>query len=118
VPRQWVTGLLKNRFVEDNPQAERRMVWLGEQPVHQSAGKKTRLSLSGPSGNCAITLNQQQAKWLDHVISQCTPHAALPRSYPLLREAQSTFPGGTPAFNTFIETPSWKKVRTVGLLLV
>jgi hypothetical protein len=115
---QWVTGLIKNRFVEDNPQAERRIVWLGGQPVHESAGKKTRLLLSSPSGDCTITLNHQQACWLDHLIGQCTPHPTPSRSYPLLREIRSTFPGGIQEFETFIKTASWKKARTTGLLLV
>lgn len=118
VSPRWVTGLLKNRLTVDNPQAERRIVWLGGQPVHESTGKKTRLLLSGPSGDCAITLQNEQARWLDHLISQCTPHTTSPSSYPLLRDVQVSFPGGSPAFNTFIETPPWKKVRAAGLLLV
>ena len=118
VSPRWVTGLLKNRLTVDNPQAERRIVWLGGQPVHESTGKKTRLLLSGPSGDCAITLQREQARWLDHLIVQGTPHATPPHSYPLLRDVQASFPGGTPAFNTFIETPSWKKTRAAGLLLV
>jgi hypothetical protein len=118
VPRQWVTRLLKSRAIVDNPQAERRIVWLGGQPVLESAGKKTRLLLSGPSGDCAITFTSQQAKWLDLLISQSTPHAPPPHSYPLLREIQSTFPGGIQEFKTFIKTASWEKVRTTGLLLV
>ncbi|MBH0198199.1 MAG: B12-binding domain-containing radical SAM protein [Nitrospira sp.] len=117
-PLQWVTRLLKNRFIADNPRAERRMVWLGGQPVHEPAGKKTRLLLSGPSGDCAIILNHQQARWLEHLIGQCTPQATPSQPYPLLRNAQSSFPGGTTAFNTFIETSSWKKARAAGLLLV
>jgi hypothetical protein len=49
---------------------------------------------------------------------QGTPHATSPHSYPLLRDVQASFPGGAPAFNTFIETPPWKKARAAGLLLV
>ena len=118
VSRQWVSRLLKNKSLADNSRAERRIVWLGRQPVHEPAGKKTRLLLSGPSGNCVVTLDHQQARWLDHLIGQCTPHANSSRPYPLLRDAQSSFPGGTQAFNTFIQTPSWKKARAAGLLLV
>ena len=118
VSLQWVTGLLKNRSIADNPQAERRIIWLGGQPVHESAGKNTRLLLSGPSGDCTITLQNEQALWLNHLIAQCTPQAAPSRSYPLLRDAQSSFPGGAPSFNTFIETPPWRKLRAAGLLLV
>jgi radical SAM superfamily enzyme YgiQ (UPF0313 family) len=118
VSPQWVNRLLKNRFVEDNPQAERRVAWLGGQPVCASAGKKTRLLLSGPSGDCAITLDHQQARWLEDLIRQGTPHRGTTRPYPLLRDIQSTFPGGLPSFKAFIETPTWKKARAVGLLLV
>jgi hypothetical protein len=118
VPASWVGRLLKNRSTKDDPKMERRIVWLGGQPVRESAGKKTRLVLSGPIGDCAIILDHQQVKWLEDLIGQCTPRATSSRPYTLLREAQSSFPGGTTAFNTFIETSSWKKARAAGLLLV
>lgn len=114
----WVKRLLKACSTKDDPKLERRFVWLGEQPIHESAGKKTRLLLSGLSDHCTVTLDNEQARWLGNLIRQSKPHSTPPHPYPLLRQMQSTFPGGTMAFNTFIETSSWKKTRAVGLLLV
>jgi radical SAM superfamily enzyme YgiQ (UPF0313 family) len=118
VPASWVKRLLKAPSTKDDSTAERRCVWLGSQPVCESAGKNTRLVLSGPTGDRTISLGNHQAQWLDHVIRRSMPHASPPHSYPLLRDAQSSFPGGATAFKTFIETPPWRKARAAGLLLV
>ena len=111
VAASWVRRLLKSCATKDNPKLERRFVWLGGQAIHESAGKKTRLHLPGLSDNCTITLDNKRARWLDSLIKRSIPHTTPRHSYPLLREAQSSFPGGAPAFKTFIKTPSWRKVR-------
>jgi radical SAM superfamily enzyme YgiQ (UPF0313 family) len=118
VAASWVRRLLKNRSTRDDPKIERRFVWLGGQPVHESAGKKTRLLLPGLSDHCTLSLDHEQARWLEHLIGQCTPGTTPSQPYPLLREIQLTFPGGIQEFTAFIKTASWKKARTLGLLLV
>ena len=118
VAASWVRQLLKRPPMKDDPKLERRFVWLGAPPVHESAGKKTRLLLPGLSDNCAITLDHEQALWLADVIRRSLPQTPPPHSYPLLREIQSTFPGGKQEFTAFINTASWEKARTLGLLLV
>ncbi|HJS67712.1 MAG TPA: radical SAM protein [Nitrospiraceae bacterium] len=114
----WVRRLLKKRIAEDNPQTERRFVWLGGKPVCEPAGRRTRLILPGHSSDQAVTFADPQAQWLDDLIRRSTPHNNPPHPYPLLREAKITFPGTAKEFEIFLSAASWKKVRDAGLLLV
>ena len=114
----WISRLLKKNFVADNPQVERRFVWLGGQPVCESVGNRTRLILPGHTSDQTVTLPNQQAQWLDNLIRQSTPRMNPPSPYPLLREIKSAFPGTVKDFETFLCTKSWKHVRNAGLLLV
>jgi hypothetical protein len=118
VSTTWVRRLLKRRIVEDTPQAERRFVWLGGQPVCEPVGKMTRLILPGRTSDHAVTLANQQAQWLDDLIRQSTPQNNPSNPYPLLRESKPSFPGTTREFETFLNSASWKNVRSAGLLLV
>jgi hypothetical protein len=118
VSSTWVGRLLKGRITEDDPKAERRFVWLGGLPVCEPVGKRTRLILPGPTSDQAVTLANQQAQWLDNLIRHSTPQNKSSSPYPLLRESNTTFPGSTREFETFLHSSSWKKVRAAGLLLV
>src|SRR5262245_8175323 len=118
VAKTWVRRLLKNRKRDDNPQTERRFVWLGGQSACEAAGRRARLILPGRTSRHVATLTKQQAQWLDDLIRQSTPHNNPSNRYPLLRDIKTTFPGTTDAFETFINTPAWKKIRAAGLLLV
>jgi hypothetical protein len=118
VSSTWVGRLLKGRITEDDPKAERRFVWLGGLPVCEPVGKRTRLILPGPTSDQAVTLANQQAQWLDRLIRHSTPQNKSSSPYPLLRESNTTFPGSTREFETFLHSSSWKKVRAAGLLLV
>jgi hypothetical protein len=118
VSSTWVQRLLKSRVVEDDPQAERRFVWLGGQPVCEPVGKRTRLILPGRTSDHAVTLSTQQAKWLEDLIQRSTPHRVPSSPYPLLRDTKTSFPGTAKDFETFLSGTSWKKVRAAGLILV
>ncbi|HKP00164.1 MAG TPA: radical SAM protein [Nitrospiraceae bacterium] len=118
VAATWVRQLLENRKMDDNPQAERRFVWLGGQPVNEPVGKRMRLILSDHTNDQTVTVSHQQAQWLNNLIRQSTPHDNLSRPYPLLRETKTTFPGTEKEFETFLDTTAWEKIRTAGLLLV
>ena len=72
-PRGYIVSS-RDRIVEDDPQAERRFVWLGGQPVCETVGRKTRLILPGHTSDHAVTLANQQAQWLDDLIRRSTPH--------------------------------------------
>jgi len=114
----WIRRLLKERTLKDDPQAERRFVWLGGKPVCEPIGRGIRLILPGHTSDQAVTLPSQQAQWLDNLIRQSTSHNNPSRPYPLLRETKTTFPGTAKDFETFLGTTSWEKVRNAGLLLV
>ena len=118
VPRTWVTRLLRNRTVKDDPSIERRMVWLGGTPICTAHAKRTRVILPGRTSDTAVTLPHAEAQWLTDLIQQSTLQSKPTHHYPLLREAQSTFPGNAREFATSLKSPSWKKVRAAGLLLV
>jgi radical SAM superfamily enzyme YgiQ (UPF0313 family) len=114
----WVRRLLNNRKMEDNPQAERRFVWLGGQPVCEAAGRRARLILPGRTSKHIVTLASREAQWLRILIQQSTPQNNPSNSYPLFRETNTTFPGTAREFENFLGSTSWKKVRSAGLLLV
>ena len=118
VSSAWVRRLLKDRVVQDDPRAERRFIWLGGRPVYESMGKRARLILPGHISDHTVTIPNRQAQWLDGLIRRSTPHTNPTCPYPLLKETKASFPGTTREFETFLGTPSWKKVRAAGLLLV
>jgi hypothetical protein len=118
VSSTWVRRLLKGRIIKDDPQAERRFVWLGGQPVCETVGERTRLILPGHTSDQTVTVTNQQAQWLGGLIQQSTPRSNRSRPYPLLRETKITFPGTVKEFESFVSTTSWKKLRSAGLLLV
>jgi hypothetical protein len=104
--------------VKDDPSIERRSVWLGGTPICTAHAKRTRVILPGRTSDTAVTLSHAEAQWLTDLIEQSTLKSKATHHYPLLREAQSTFPGNAREFATSLNSPSWKKVRAAGLLLV
>ena len=118
VSSTWIRHLLKERTVTDDPQAERRFIWLGGQPICERTGGRTRLILPGRSSDQTVTLTHTHAQWLHDLIQQSRPHNNSSHPYPLLRETNASFPGTVKEFETFLGTTSWKKVRRAGLLLV
>ncbi|HEY6972883.1 MAG TPA: radical SAM protein [Nitrospiraceae bacterium] len=118
VPQAWVKRLLRGRMVKDDPCIERRVVWLGGTPICTAIEKGTCVILPGRERDATLTLPKAEARWLTDLIRQATPQSKRSQPYPLLREAQSTFPGNTKEFATYLTSPSWKKVRDAGLLLV
>jgi len=118
VSQTWVKRLLRDRTVKDDPHVERRIVWLGGTPIVTARGRQTRLVLPGRRGDTAVTLPESEAVWLTDLIQRSTPQSEASHPYPLLREAQSAFPGNARKFTTYVNGPSWEKVRAAGLLLV
>jgi radical SAM superfamily enzyme YgiQ (UPF0313 family) len=118
VSSTWIRHLLKERIVTDDPQAERRFIWLGGHPICERAGGKTRLILPGRSSDQTVTLTHTRAQWIHDLIQLSRPHNNSSHPYPLLRETTASFPGTVKEFETFLSTTSWKKIRAAGLLLV
>ena len=118
VTAAWTRRLLKDRLAKDHPQAERRFVWLGGQPVCEPVGKRIRLILPTRASDQAITVTSQQAQWLNDLILRSTPRNNRSHPYPLLRDTSAAFAGTAQEFENFLSSPPWKKVRSAGLLLV
>jgi radical SAM superfamily enzyme YgiQ (UPF0313 family) len=118
VPHAWVKRLLRDRSMKDDPLVERRVVWLRGIPICTALAKRTRVILPGRMSDTAVTLPKAEALWLTDLIQQATPESKRQNPYPLLREAQSAFPGNADEFAIFLNSPSWNKVRAAGLLLV
>ncbi len=118
VAASWVRRLLKDRPTKDDPELERRFVWLGGTPAVESVGRKTRLALPSRDRLCTVTFPHQEAMWIDHLIRQSTPKDDSSNSYPLLRSVSSSFPGGGQQFKRLLDTTRWNTIRSAGLLLV
>jgi hypothetical protein len=118
VPQVWVKRLLRNRMVNDDPRVERRVVWLGGTPICTARADRTCVILPGRERDTTVTLSKEEARWLTDLIRQATPQSKRSHPYPLLRETRSTFPGNAKEFASYLTSPSWKKVRDAGLLLV
>src|SRR5215831_10502243 len=56
VSSTWVSRILKSRHSTDNPNAERRLVWLGGQPVGERRGTETKLHIPGQTKGISVTL--------------------------------------------------------------
>jgi hypothetical protein len=100
VPSNWVNCILKARHITDNPKAERRCVWIGEQP------------------KVSFTLPSLQAMWLHDLLEQSTPGRQRRTAYPLLREIKTSFPKKKTDFESLLRSSAWKRIRAAGLLLV
>jgi len=117
VSSSWLSRLLKKRTSEDHSDIERRLVWLGGAVTCERIGKRSRLTLTGGQKDHVITLPEPEARWLEQLIRDATPRQT-GQTYPHMREACQRFSGNEPMFNTFLTTPSWKKIRDAGLVFV
>ena len=117
VSSSWLSRLLKKRTSDDHSDLERRVVWLGGAVTCEPTRKRSTLTLTGGGKNHIITLPEPEARWLEQLIRDATPQQAC-QTYPHMREACQRFPGAESTFNAFLATPSWKKIRDAGLVLV
>jgi hypothetical protein len=118
VPSGWTRRALKNRPGPDDTQAERHCVWMGGRPVIESGGKRARLHISGYEKEMTMMLPSAQADWLKDVLTESGLGKERRGSYPSWRQARRAFPGNAADFSSFVQQPSWKKIRAAGLLLV
>lgn len=117
VSRTWLRYLLENRMVVHRTETERRCVWLGCTVRCELKGNRSRLIHTDNGKDDVIVLPESQAGWLEQLILDATPRQSQPE-YPLLQQACSHFPGTRSDCNAFLETTSWKKIRSAGLILV
>jgi len=117
VPATWLRRLLKKRRIDDHADLERRLVWLGGTVACGSIGKRATLTVIGSREDEVIMLPEPEARWLEQLIRDATPRQAL-QTYPHMREAAQRFPATNSTFNAFLATPTWKKIRDAGIVLV
>ncbi len=118
VAKNWVRTVLCTRRETDDLPLERRLVWLGTQPVSTAQSRQVTLTVQGRFANAVIRLPRAQGQWFQTVIKQATPRKNKTTPYPLVRDIQASFPGTAEDFAAFLNSPSWRKTHTAGLLLV
>jgi hypothetical protein len=118
VPSGWTRRALKKRHGPDDAEAERRCLWMGRQPVFESRGTRARLHIAGSGTEMTMTLPLAQAHWLNEVLTQSGLGKERAGTYPSWREVRQAFPGREGDFSSFVQQPSWRKIRATGLLLV
>ena len=114
----WVTALVKEVTVRDDPAKERRVVWLGGQPDCEIGRRKTALTLTGRAKPIRMALPHATARWLSDVLCHAMPANDSSCKYPRVSDAAAEFPGGLERFNRFLSTATWRTIRRAGLLLV
>src|SRR2546422_120795 len=121
VPRHWVTRVLEETPVLDDPMAERRFVWIGGAPVNESYGHdRSRVILPNQTEDVEVRLSSEKADWLLDLIRSATPtREKRGEGYLSLREVREAYPlGGPRGFDALVKSVLWRQARTAGLLLV
>jgi len=121
VRRDWVKRMLASPYPKDPSLSERRFVWIGGEPYQERLkGKRCRVILPNRTVDESCMLNHDEAEWLLDLIKRSTPccldggHA-----YPSYQETRTAYPfGGPEGFDTWQQSPGFKKARSIGLLLV
>jgi radical SAM superfamily enzyme YgiQ (UPF0313 family) len=121
VKRTWVKELLAREAREDHSRLERKLVWIGGQPViERGRGDYDHMIVPNRTMDESVRLKSEQAEWLLNLIKAATP-VAHPggHRYPMFKEARAGYPfGGEDGFDRWWQTAAAKKVRAVGLLAI
>jgi radical SAM superfamily enzyme YgiQ (UPF0313 family) len=118
VASNWSRRTLKERTPQDDTSAERRCVWIGVLSDVETLGTRAKLCLEVMDRQTTVTLPATQAVWLKELLDESRLRHERGTPYPLWREIRRTFPGTSTEFASFVNQPSWRKIRAAGLLLV
>jgi radical SAM superfamily enzyme YgiQ (UPF0313 family) len=121
VPRQWAARTLANAVSEDDPNAERRFVWVGAPPVVEAtSSRRTRLILPNRAFDVSVHVDSDRAIWLSELIERSTPlRHKKGEGYPSLKDTRATYPfGKAVGFDRLMQSQTGRKMRAAGLLLV
>ena len=118
VSSEWTRRALQRRSVHEEAKAERHCVWIGGPTVVEGQGGRARLQLSDSEKGTAVMLSAAHAKWLSEILQEGRLQRERRGTYPSWREVKAAFPGTSREFTSFVKQPSWRKIRTAGLLLV
>jgi hypothetical protein len=113
VTSAWAKQLLKQRSLNDDPSIERRIVWLAA-----VKGQRESAVLSGRKTSANGMLSRREADWLHDVLLRSSPQKDKTTPYPLFRDIQSAFPDDRRPFMDFMNSSTWRRLRSAGLLLV
>jgi hypothetical protein len=121
VPQDLIVRALASGPRRDGPEAERRCVWIGGEPVVEPSGRDgCRVILPNRTEDAVVRLPADRATWLVSLIREATP----PRGnrgdgYPPLKQVRDRYPlGGARGFDKQLQSAAWRKAREAGLLLV
>ena len=136
VPRDWAAQVLSRTRTENegacgfrSPEVlaegrsplQRRVVWIGGEPVVEPCGKdRCRLILPTRTEDAEARLPAERAAWLVGLIREATPtRDKRGEGYPLLKDVRARYPfGGSRGFDAMLRSVTWQKAREAGLLLV
>jgi radical SAM superfamily enzyme YgiQ (UPF0313 family) len=116
VSAAWTTRALAKRRALDDARAERRAVWLGLPPVFEFRRRCVKLYVSGH--RIGLTMTSEEANWLNGVLQASAVAKDRDGIYPFWRDVKKAFPGTADDMTSFMQQPSWKRIRAAGLLLV
>jgi hypothetical protein len=111
---------LASQKLHDDPLAQRRFVWIGGKPVHESRPGRSIVILPNRTRDVTLTLEPRTAGWFLDLLEAATPSPdKRAENYPDLKEMRRWFPVGGPAeFDRLLRTKQWCQTRQIGLLLV
>jgi len=121
VPRDLIARALSTQPLKDDPEAERRFVWIGGEPVIESYGRdRRRVILPNRTEDSQLLLPVDRAVWLTGLLRSATPtRDKRGEGYPLLKDVRARYPyGGARGFDAMLRSAAWRKARGAGLLLV
>jgi len=105
VESTWAVSITKRRRQPERASLERHLVWIGDENILRSYRRFS-------TGSAA------QTRWLGEVLDQALPRCTENSLYPHWRAIQTSYPGDMHAFQRLLRSPTWKRLRNDGLLLI
>ena len=114
----WTSRVLERRQGRDDARTERRLVWLGRPPVFEVRPRCAKLYIPGRQHEIALSVPPERAGWVKDVLQASSVAKERNGRYPSWRDVTRAFPGTAAELSRFMQHPSWKRIRSAGLLLV
>ena len=118
VSTAWTSRALERPHGRDDVRSERRLVWLGRPPVFEFRTRCAKLYIPGGQHEIALSVPSEGAGWVNDVLQASAVTKDRDGSYPSWRDVTRAFPGTAADLSRFMQHPSWKRIRSAGLLLV
>ena len=118
VSTAWTSRALERPHGRDDVRSERRLVWLGRPPVFEFRTRCAKLYIPGGQHEIALSVPSEGAGWVNDVLQASAVTKDRDGRYPSWRDVTRAFPGTAADLSRFMQHPSWKRIRSAGLLLV